>query len=113
MNQESVENRPIIDKIRNLSVGKTLRLNCVSFEDLYNIKYPVECEEDPSYMFFWNTIKIHAKRKTKRYRVWMVSRFGDIGITPNSKNPNGYDERTEDIDKFYDWEFTKEIEFKK
>jgi hypothetical protein len=34
-----------------------------------------------------------------RVRVWMVSRFGDAGITDNLVNPHGYNVRGVDADK--------------
>ena len=41
----------------------------------------------------------HICKAGTRVRVWMVSRFGDAGITDNLKNPKGYDCRGVDVDK--------------
>lgn len=37
----------------------------------------------------------HICPKGTRVRVWMVSRFGDVGITDNLVNPRGYDVRVD------------------
>jgi creatinine amidohydrolase/Fe(II)-dependent formamide hydrolase-like protein len=51
-----------------------------------------------------NTTK-HICKKDSRVRVWMVSRFGDVGITDNLINPTGYNVRGLDADKdLYDYE---------
>jgi hypothetical protein len=34
-----------------------------------------------------------------KVRIWMVSRFGDAGITDNLVDPKGYDARNIDVDK--------------
>jgi hypothetical protein len=44
-----------------------------------------------------NTIS-HVCKAGTRVRIWMVSRFGDCGITDNLKNPHGYDCRGVDVD---------------
>lgn len=68
--------------------------NRIPFEELYGVlkkdaemrvwnqKHPVE----------ENTTKHVAPAGTK-VRIWMVSRFGDVGVTDNLKNPHGYDAR--------------------
>lgn len=43
--------------------------------------------------------KKHICKAGTRVRVWMVSRFGDAGITDNLKDPHGYDCRGVDVDK--------------
>lgn len=50
--------------------------------DVWNGCHPVE----------ENTSKHVCKSGTK-VRVWMISRFGDVGITDNLENPTGYDTR--------------------
>lgn len=37
----------------------------------------------------------HVCKAGTRVRVWMVSRFGDVGITDNLDEPHGYDARVE------------------
>ena len=56
--------------------------------DVWNGIHPVE----------ENSCK-HLCKAGTRVRIWMVSRFGDAGITDNLKNPNGYDCRNVDVDK--------------
>jgi hypothetical protein len=57
-----------------------------------------------------NTSK-HICKKGTRVLVWMVSRFGDVGVTDNLYDPKGYDIRGLDADKdLVDYEF---IEIKK
>jgi hypothetical protein len=55
--------------------------------------------------FEQNTTKHICKAGTK-VRVWMVSRFGDVGVTDNLENPKGYDVRGLDADiDLTDYEF--------
>lgn len=52
-----------------------------------------------------NTTK-HICKAGSRVRVWMVSRFGDIGVTDNLETPKGYDVRGLDADvDLTDFEF--------
>jgi hypothetical protein len=52
-----------------------------------------------------NCVKHICKSGTK-VRVWMVSRFGDVGITDNLDNPIGYNIRGLDADiDLTDYEF--------
>jgi hypothetical protein len=44
-----------------------------------------------------NTTKHNCKAGTK-VRVWMASRFGDVGVTDNLETPRGYDVRGLDAD---------------
>lgn len=56
-----------------------------------------------------NTTKHICKAGTK-VRVWMVSRFGDVGVTDNLKNPKGYDVRGLDADiDLTDYEFLERV----
>jgi hypothetical protein len=43
--------------------------------------------------------KKHICKAGTRVRVWMVSRFGDVGVTDDMVNPKGYDARGLDADK--------------
>lgn len=71
-------------------------------------------------MFVWNgnhnpTVEANTKEHIcpagTKVRVWMVSRFGDAGITDNLITPKGYDVRGIDADTdLTDYEF---IEIKK
>lgn len=66
-------------------------------------------------MCVWNGTHPVEKNTTRhlcpagsRVRVWMVSRFGDAGVTDNLTNPKGYDIRGLDADKdLKDYEFKK------
>lgn len=50
--------------------------------------------------------KEHVCKAGTRVRVWMVSRFGDVGVTDNLKDPKGYDIRGLDADTdLTDYEF--------
>lgn len=63
--------------------------------NVWNGKHPVE----------ENTTRHICKSGTK-VRVWMVSRFGDVGVTDNLKNPKGYETRGLDADvDLIDYEF--------
>jgi hypothetical protein len=53
-------------------------------------------------MYVWNGKYSEAKDyanhtcpKGTKVRIWMVSRFGDIGITDNLIDPKGYDARVD------------------
>jgi hypothetical protein len=53
-----------------------------------------------------NNITKHVCKTGTKVRVWMVSRFGDVGVTDNLETPNGYDVRGLDADKdLTDYEF--------
>ena len=63
--------------------------------NVWNGKHPVELN-----------ISKHTCPSGSRVRVWMVSRFGDVGVTDNLINPRGYDARGLDADKdLKDYEF--------
>ena len=54
-----------------------------------------------------NTTK-HICNKGTKVRVWMVSRFGDVGVTDNLVNPRGYNIRGLDADvDLVDYEFVE------
>ena len=56
-----------------------------------------------------NTTKHICKAGTK-VRVWMLSRFGDVGVTDNLENPKGYDVRGLDADvDLTDYEFLERV----
>lgn len=55
---------------------------------VWNGKHPVD-----------ENLTEHICKSGTKVRVWMVSRFGDVGITDNLTNPTGYDIRVDpDID---------------
>ena len=48
----------------------------------------------------------HICKAGTRVRIWMVSRFGDVGITDNLIDPKGYNARGVDADAdLFDYEF--------
>ena len=56
-----------------------------------------------------NTTKHICKAGTK-VRVWMVSRFGDVGVTDKLETPKGYDVRGLDADiDLTDYEFLERV----
>lgn len=66
---------------------------------VWNGQHPVE----------QNTTNHICKAGTK-VMVWMVSRFGDVGITDNLENPTGYNVRGLDADTdLIDYEFIDKI----
>jgi hypothetical protein len=57
---------------------------------------------DPNAPFRYDTPNPYIESicpKGTRVRVWMVSRFGDVGVTDNIENPIGYNVRGLDADK--------------
>ena len=56
--------------------------------NVWNQKYPYE-----------ENITKHIAKSGTKVLIWMISRFGDIGVTDNLINPNGYDTRGLDCEK--------------
>lgn len=107
---KSLKNEIITDS--NLAYDKMLEL-------LYCSKWPMKIEDRPNrwgdyeiyakttkniVMSVWDgthdsegnaNCKEHICKKGTKVRVWMVSRFGDVGITDNIKNPRAYDARVD------------------
>ena len=97
----------------------------ITFDDLYELKQQsvrniIKKEKLPTWydyiitanttrdieMEVWNGTHPVEDNTTKhvcpagtKVRVWMVSRFGDAGITDNLVNPKGYDVRNIDVEK--------------
>jgi len=65
--------------------------------DVWNGTHPVE-----------GNTSTHVCKAGTKVRVWMVSRFGDVGVTDNLENPKGYDARglNADVD-LTDYEFVE------
>lgn len=76
---------------RHLKDWNSFKIYATTTKDLemsvWNGKHPVE----------ENTTR-HICKAGTRVRVWMVSRFGDVGVTDNLVNPNGYNVRGLDAD---------------
>ena len=77
------------------SLEITATLTCDAEMHTWNGNHPVN----------ENTTKSVCTKGTQ-VRVWMVSRFGDVGITANLKNPCGYDIRL-DPSKLKNWVFKR------
>jgi len=78
----------------------------VTFEDLWKLKESADwfdktvtaTTKKDFEMSVWNghhpvekNSTTHTCKAGTRVRIWMVSRFGDAGITDNLDNPHGYD----------------------
>jgi hypothetical protein len=126
-----MENTEFVKKCQSLQVNDIIYRDKLTFEELFNLKYPVETKIDPKWMLFWSNFHIFAKTNKEfkmnvwngkhpvdknssvhictintKVIIWMVSRFGDVGITDNLINPKGYDCRIE-CEDLYDWEIIK------
>lgn len=96
--------------VRNWMKGQEDLKNWYSYEiyakttrdlemSVWNGKHPVE-----------DNCEYHICKEGSRVRVWMVSRFGDVGITDNLVDPKGYNIRGLDADKdLTDYEFIEII----
>lgn len=106
-----------------------------NFFKLWDLKCVRSWMDDQKHLKNWNSYKIYAKttrdiemnvwngshpvenntskhicKSGSRVRIWMVSRFGDVGITDNLENPNGYDARGLDADEdLIDYEFISAV----
>jgi hypothetical protein len=118
------ENSQFVKDCFALKVGQSLTREHVSFDDLFNLKYPVEYLADPMWTDRWDMYEIIAvtttphqmgEENTATYHicpagstvlVWMVSRLGDIGITDNFDNAHGYWERI-NPDLLHNWTIKK------
>jgi len=109
------ENYQLVKDCFALEVGQSLTRDIISFDDLFNLKYPVEYFDDPLWgdrwynyeitamttnaheMGVWNgnhpvelNIAYHMCAPGATVLVWMVSRLGDVGITDNLIDARGY-----------------------
>lgn len=102
-----------------------------NFFKLWDLKCVQKWREEEKHLKNWDSFEIYAKttrdlemrvwncihpveenitkhicKAGTRVRVWMVSRFGDVGVTDNLENPKGYDVRGLDADvDLVDYEF--------
>lgn len=127
-----MENTKFVKECQSLQVNDIIYRNRLSFEELFNLKYPTECETDFKWMFFWFDFHIFAKTNKEfimnvwngnhpvdenssehicpintKVRIWMVSRFCDVGITDNIINPKSYDCRGVECEDLYDYEIIR------
>lgn len=126
------DNTKFVKLCQSMTSGQMMTRKKITFNELFNLKYPIEAKKDPKWLFFWRDFTIYAKIKKDvkmsvwngkhpvenntedhtckadtKVLIWMVSRFGDIGITDNLKNPKGYDSRGIANRDLYDWEIYK------
>ncbi|MFA5366689.1 MAG: hypothetical protein WC333_02295 [Dehalococcoidia bacterium] len=127
-----IENTQFVKDCQATPLDGIVKRETLTFDELFNLKYPAEVEQDPTAMFLWGRFEIHARTKKDfemhvwngthpveknttehickagtKVRVWMVSRMGDLGITDNLKDPHGYDCRGVEAEDLYDWEFVR------
>lgn len=115
-----------VQDCRALKVGESFHRSTVSFDDLFNLKYPSGEDQmiwfrfsitarikDDVPMNVWNgthppdeNTKQYKAHKGTKVRVWMVSRFGDVGVTDNLDDPHGYDQRI-DPEQLVSWTITR------
>jgi len=124
-----MENTRLVKTCQLASVGDILKYDNLTFDELFNLRYINEGNSFPSslweyfqifattkedfVMSVWNQThpveknkKEHLCVKGTKVLVWMVSRFGDVGITDNLSSPIGYDIRVS-VDKLNNWELIK------
>lgn len=117
-------NLKFVDDCINLPIGKSINLDQLTYNELFNLKYPegfmdkielmdifymlkitAHIKKDVK-MLVWNQLKpeftTHICPANSQVLVWMVSRLGDVGITDNLNNPIGYDARI-DCNDLYNW----------
>lgn len=63
---------------------------------VWNHKHPAE-----------QNMESHVCKESTKVRVWMVSRFGDVGITDVLENPRGYHARVDADLHLTNFEFIK------
>ena len=56
-----MKNTQFVIECQNLTSGNTIKRDSISFDELFNLKYPAEVSQDPLWMFFWNKFDIFAK----------------------------------------------------
>jgi hypothetical protein len=130
-----MENCQFVKDCIALKVGESIQLPRLIFYELFNLKYPAEATEDPMQLFLFSKFRITAETATdnemRRWNgkdsskdenfirhictagttvlVWMVSRFGDVGITDILVDAVGYDVRV-DPSTLINWVITRKEE---
>lgn len=102
MNTE-IQNTDFVNQLRKMKNDEVLKFDKVSFEELINLKYPIEFSSNPSILMDFYKYSISAIYKerdgellnNKCVIVTMVSRYGDVGITNDIKNPTHYIKRVD------------------
>lgn len=113
-----------IKQCSDLEEGQTLCFESIDFISIFSLKntrewwkFNIETYSHKDIqMSVWNqkhpveeNITKHTTKAGIKLRVWMVSRFGDVGVTDNLINPIGYDARGFDPSDFYNWEITRNL----
>lgn len=108
------ESNPAFYKLWDIKCVQRWRDEQRHLKDWYNYEIYAKTTKDLT-MSVWNgnhhpsveaNSKEHICKAGTRVRVWMVSRFGDVGVTDNLKNPTGYNVRGLDADTdLTDYEF--------
>lgn len=126
-----MKNCKFVEDCINLKIGDSLTFEKLSFDELFNLKYPAQTRIEPSWMFLFGTFEIlavvnkdttmnvwngthpveentttHICKKDSIVKVWMISRMGDVGITDNIIDANGYAVRIS-IDDLSNFKITK------
>jgi hypothetical protein len=127
-----MENSQFVKDCIALKVGESIQLPTLSFDDLFNLKYPAEVAVDPLQLFLFSKFRITAETATDNEMlrwngkdsskdenfirhicpagttvlVCMVSRFGDVGITDILVDAVGYDTRI-DQSTLINWVITR------
>ena len=108
------EENPAFFKLWDLKCVQKWKEEQKHLKDWYSYEIYAKTTKDLT-MSVWNgkhepsveaNCKEHICKAGTRVRVWMVSRFGDAGVTDNLTNPKGYDVRGLDADiDLTDYEF--------
>lgn len=112
---------------------KEFKVPTLTFNELWDLKNPPGMLENRELRWLWGKYEITAIAKKNfemnvwngkhdpsveancdkhicktgtKVLIWMVSRFGDIGITDNFINPKGYDRRGVEAEELENWIFT-------
>jgi hypothetical protein len=126
------ENTQFVKDCQAIPLNGIVKRETLTFDELFNLKYPVESRKDPTALFLWSKFKIcaitkkdfvmrvwnsnhpveinttnHICKAGTKVRVWMVSRLGDVGVTDNLEDPHGYDCRGVEAEYLQDWEFVR------
>jgi hypothetical protein len=110
----SRESKPNFFKLWDLKCVQKWRDEHKDLKDWYSYEIYAKNTKDLE-MSVWNgkhpvedNLTKHICKAGTRVRVWMVSRFGDVGVTDNLENPMGYDVRGLDADvDLTDYEFVE------
>lgn len=107
-------NNPMFFRLWELkcSFPKRFESGATAKKDWYSYEIYAKTKKDVE-MSVWNgnhpveeNSTTHICKAGTKVRIWMVSRFGDVGITDNITNPTGYGARNIDPDtELTDFEF--------